>query len=136
MDHLTKDEFLALYPQFKNCPDEWFDAIFAQMPCAFSRCAWGCYLQQGEAYYVAHYLTMRELSLQVGGDPNDPNSEVDLLAGVVTSAVTDFQAGSVKYTKDSAVDETLISSPYMRTAYGQAYDALKKQLAVGMVQVT
>jgi hypothetical protein len=137
MQHLTQDEFLELYPQFAQCPQVWLDAIFEQMPCAFNRCVWGCQLKQGEAYYVAHYLTMRELALQLGGyDPDNPDAEVDLISGVIQTSVTEFDAGSVSYKKDFNVDEALIASPYSRTVWGQMYDALRKSVAVGLVMVT
>ncbi len=136
MQHLTQDEFLAWYPQFTKCPKEWLDVIFEQMPCAFNRCLWGCQLKQAESYYVAHYLTLRELALQIGGDPDDPDADVDLIAGAVQTAVTEFDAGSVGYKKDSTADSKMISSPYTRTVWGQQYEAMKKSIAVGLVMVT
>lgn len=136
-EHITKEEFLAFYPQFAAAPDVWIDALVTECKVAFNRCVWGGYTKRGEAYYIAHYLWLHMTFFEVVPPPDDDGPQLDpgfALAG--GSSVTDFKAGSVEWQKDSGLETKLMEEPFSRTLFGQAYLSLRNYLAVGLVTVT
>ena len=137
MEHITEAEFLALFPQFTSAPDEWIEALLNLcQTAAFNVCLWGSWLQMGEAYFIAHFLTLRYMTWgSWDANPDNPDSTV-WMQNLVQSAVTQFQAGAVRYEKDAGLEGDFIKSPFMRTAYGQQLLALRNHLAVGLVMVT
>ena len=137
MDHLTQDEFLEIFPQFAAAPEEWIDGLLNVCEtAAFNECLWGSWLHWGEANFVAHYLMIRQMIWGSWDDNPDGATSTAWMQNAIQSAVTSFNAGSVSYSKDSAMDAGFLSNPYMRTIYGQEYWAKRKSLAVGLVMVT
>ena len=138
MDHLTSDVFLKLFPQFTSAPEEWIDVLLNLCEtAAFSQCLWGDFLQWGEALYVAHYLTIRYQNLGSWTfDPDDPLASAAWMQNAAMNDLSSFNAGSVSYAKNGAIQEAMMTNPFMRTQYGQELVALRKHLAVGLVMVT
>jgi hypothetical protein len=111
-------------------PDELIDDLLEMCRVQFNRFVWGGFLKWGELAFVAHFLTLRDDALAAGA------GDMGLSMGTVPSGISSFDAGSVKYTRNAAVDEALMASPFSGTSWGQLFLYLKKNVAVGLVLVT
>jgi hypothetical protein len=130
--HLTREEFVRRLPQFKEVPDDVIDDLLELCRVQFNRFVWGGFLKWGELAFVAHFLKLREDALVAGGS----DEETGLVFGSVVSGVTSFSAGAVSWTRNGAIDEALMASPFSGTTWGQMFLYLKKRIAVGLVMVT
>jgi len=134
LEHLTKDEFLEWFPMFGDAPDSAIDSLLDLAQVELGRCIWGRRLKWGQALFVAHWLALRK-SLFGGWDEESPDAAL-WLQGVLQSTVTSFSAGSVSWSKDSAMVKEQAKNPFLRTNFGQEFMALRDQLATGLVMVT
>jgi Protein of unknown function (DUF4054) len=135
LDHLTSDVFLAWFPQFTAVDPVWVDGLLDQcQTAAFDPCVWGPWLQWGEALWVAHWLTLREMWFG-GWDVDNPQADL-WMRGVIQTGVSSFSAGSVSWSKDTSLLDEQAKNPYMRTLFGQEFYAMQAKLAVGLVMVT
>jgi hypothetical protein len=137
MEHLTTDEFLEQYPMFEDVDTAIIDGLLELcQTAAFDQCVWGNWLQAGEGWFVAHVLTLREQAFgpweASGSDP----ASTAWMQGVLASGVTDFTAGSVKWSKDAGMAASMMTEPLLRTYWGQLLVARRKRVAVGLVMVT
>jgi Protein of unknown function (DUF4054) len=130
--HLTHEEFLRRLPQFESVPDDVIDDLLELCRVQFNRFVWGGFLKWAELAFVAHFLTLRENAIVAGAG----DEETGLVFGSAVSAITSFSAGAVSWTRNGAIDEALMASPFAGTTWGQMFLYLKKRLAVGLVMVT
>jgi hypothetical protein len=132
--HLTKEEFLKWFPMFADAPEEWIEMLLKMArEAGFNPSVWGSWLKWGEALFVAHYLSMREMHLLPGEEEGEGSGG----AGVIASSVVNFRAGSVAWSKDTSIEAKLFGDPMMQTIFGQKLlDLIRTRIAVGLVTVT
>jgi Protein of unknown function (DUF4054) len=129
---LTREEFRRRLPQFNNVPDDVIDDLLDLCQVQFNRFVWGGFLKWGELAFVAHFLTLREDAIKAGAD----GEETGMVLGSTVSGITSFSAGAVSWTRNGAIDEALMASPFSGTTWGQLFLYLRKRIAVGLVSVT
>jgi hypothetical protein len=129
--HLTREEFLKRLPQFADVPDDLIDDLLELSRVQFNRLLWGGFLKWGELAFVAHFLQLRKDALDAAGD-----DETGMVLGRTVTGINTFNAGSVSYTRNSAIDEKIMASPFAATTWGLWLLAMQKRIAVGLVMVT
>jgi hypothetical protein len=131
--HLTREEFQKRLPQFNEVPDQVIDDLLELCRVQFNRFVWGGFLKWGELAFVAHFLTLRaEAMVPSEGE----GGEASMVVGSIPSGISSFTAGDVRFTRDTAIDEALMASPFSGTSWGQMFLYLKKNVSVGLVTVT
>jgi hypothetical protein len=130
---LTKEEFLRWFPMFADAPEERIDMLIEKArTVAFNARIWGRWLKWGQALFVAHYLALWEMKLPTPDEGEDNGGWQMAMSGV-----SSFQAGSVRYTKDTSIEAKMLADPWLQTTFGQQLmDLLRSQIAVGLVMVT
>lgn len=126
MEHLTVARFRELLPAFSDPEKYTDDQIQAQidlLQCAFNPCVWGCKMELGEAYWIAHNLlvgSMLETSPIGGG-----------------SYASSKKVGDTAVTYSQGIIEATMKNPYLWTRYGQLYKQLSDSLpaSIGLMIV-
>ena len=135
----TKEQFLAVYPQFRTplagapvIPDAVMDMFVALTNEVVSEQRFGGMWEFACGLYLAHMLTMwLQGNVPEGSDPSDI-----VATGSSIGAVTSESADGVSYSLDtSAVQDLSGWADFKLTRYGVMYASIAKRLAKGGMYV-
>lgn len=105
-------------------PDADIERWIEQAKCMFNACIWGCNLELGEAYWIAHQLAVADIL------------EAAPPGAGATGAIASKQVGDTKisYVQSSAVATATAAAenPLLWTKYGQLYQSLLNSLPGGV----
>mgnify|MGYP000849669075 FL=1 len=124
---MTPADFKAVYPEFAAKADEVVQAKITLADPHFDADRWDDLLTQGMAAWVAHALVCADLDAAVLAASAGSPSEV---------GATKLRAGDTEISTDGRVAVTQMKgSPFLRTAYGQQYLAMRRMVGLGAVAV-
>lgn len=121
---MTPSEFKTLFPEFSGELDARVQLFIDRADPYFDIGRWDAFYADGVAYFVAHELAMANAQAAPGGSTQALSSDV------LTKKV-----GDVTITKDTALLSKQADNPYYKTAYGQRYLYLRKQVGIGALSV-
>lgn len=133
----TKEDFLAMYPQFgaaddagnPQIPDVVMDAWLKMAQAAISKDRYGDMWVMAMGFFVAHWLT---LYLQTAADADAPVGKI-ISAGLAKGLQTSKSAGdlSVSYDFSIVADDFDGWRTYKYTMFGQQLITLAKMVSMG-----
>nr|DAO88093.1 MAG TPA: head to tail adaptor [Caudoviricetes sp.] len=133
----TKEDFLAMYPQFgaaddagnPQIPDVVMDAWLKMAQAAISKARYGDMWDMAMGFFVAHWLT---LYLQTAADADAPVGKI-ISAGLAKGLQTSKSAGdlSVSYDFSIVADDFDGWGTYKYTMFGQQLITLAKMVSMG-----
>lgn len=125
----TMDDFLAMYPQFKDVPEVVRKAWLKMAMNCLQYDRWNDLWEMGMGLYIAHFLTLYLQSSTPEGASTQQIINAGLSRGVATSkSVADMSVG---YDFGSVVSESAGWGTFSQTVYGQQFVQLAKVAAMG-----
>ena len=127
----TKEQFLAIYPQFTNISDAVFEFYLKLANSSLSYDAWGDQWEQGMALYIAHFLTLY-LQTTNGLSADSPASKV-IQASYSQGLVSSKSVGDISKSYDygSINDDLKGWAAWKLTAFGQQFATIAKLIGKG-----
>lgn len=135
MASITPADFRARFPEFNDLiayPDAFIQIFIDDTECEMDEAAWGCFFEKGQAYLVAHYIAISELTS--GGGTGSGSGFGSLTHSRVMSetegdtSVTYGAGTSTNGAFAGAGKDELIAS----TLYGQQYIELRSKTVPGI----
>ncbi|WP_301962255.1 DUF4054 domain-containing protein [uncultured Megasphaera sp.] len=133
----TKEDFLAMYPQFgaaddagnPQIPDVVMDAWLKMAQAAISKARYGDMWDMAMGFFVAHWLT---LYLQTAADADAPVGKI-ISAGLAKGLQTSKSAGDLSVSYDFSIVAGDFDGwgTYKYTMFGQQLITLAKVVSMG-----
>lgn len=133
MASITVEEFRARFPEFAvvaNHSDAFIQIRIDDTECEMSEAAWGCFFARGQAYLVAHYIAISEMTA-AGGAGSGSSSGQQTHNGIASETEGDtsvtYKGTSSGVMSGAGKDELLAS-----TLYGQQHIELRSKAVIGI----
>ena len=125
----TMDNFLTMYPQFKDVPEVVRKAWLKMAMNCLQYDRWNDLWEMGMGLYIAHFLTLYLQSSTPEGASTQQIINAGLSRGIATSkSVADMSVG---YDFGPVASESAGWGTFSQTVYGQQFVQLAKVAAMG-----
>jgi hypothetical protein len=125
----TMDDFLTMYPQFKDVSEVVRKAWIKMAMNCLQYDRWNDLWEMGMGLYIAHFLTLYLQSSTPEGASTQQIINAGLSRGIATSkSVADMSVG---YDFGSVASESAGWGTFSQTVYGQQFVQLAKVAAMG-----